>query len=201
MRWLVTSSLVLVSLIVPARAVTPQRPARGVATFAGGCFWCLEAPFEKLPGVLSVTSGYSGGRKLQPTYEEVGSGTTGHAEAVQVVFDRQRVTYEQLLEVYWHNVDPLSANGQFCDRGSQYRSAIFFHDDEQRRAAEASKTRVQQRFALKVVTELTAASTFYPAEEYHQDYAKLNPVRYQTYRTGCGRDRRLRELWGEAATH
>jgi peptide-methionine (S)-S-oxide reductase len=161
----------------------------------------MEGPFEKLPGVLSVTSGYTGGRKAQPTYAEVGSGTTGHAEAVQVVFDRQRVTYEQLLEVYWHNVDPLSANGQFCDRGSQYRSAIFFHDEPQRLAAEASKVRVQQRFVEKVVTEVVAAATFYPAEEYHQDYSKLNPVRYQTYRNGCGRDRRLRELWGEAAAH
>ncbi len=200
MRLLVISVLA-VWLAAPLAAVTPQRSPHGVATFAGGCFWCMEGPFEKLPGVLSVTSGYTGGRAPQPTYEQVGSGTTGHAEAVQVVFDRQRVTYEQLLEVYWRNVDPLSANGQFCDRGSQYRAAVFFHDEAQRRAAEASKTRVQQRFLEKVVTEVVPASTFYPAEEYHQDYYRRNPERYQRYRTGCGRDRRLRELWGEGAAH
>jgi peptide-methionine (S)-S-oxide reductase len=192
---------VLLAFAGTTQAVTPARTPNGVATFAGGCFWCMEGPFEKIPGVLSVTSGYSGGRKTDPTYEEVGSGTTGHAEAVQVVFDRRRVTYEQLLEVFWRNIDPLSANGQFCDRGSQYRSAIYYHDAEQRAAAEASKVKVQQRFVEKVVTEVAAASAFYPAEEYHQDYYKKNPVRYQTYRTGCGRDRRLRELWGEAAAH
>ncbi len=201
MRRLVTSSFLAVWLAAPLAAVTPLRSPHGVATFAGGCFWCMEGPFEKLPGVLSVTSGYTGGQTPRPTYEQVGSGTTGHAEAVQVVFDRQRVTYEQLLEVYWRNVDPLSANGQFCDRGSQYRAAVFFHDEAQRRAAEASKTRVQQRFLEKVVTDVVPASTFYPAEEYHQDYYRRNPERYQRYRTGCGRDRRLRELWGEAAAH
>ena len=190
---------VLLSCAGMAQAVTPGRTPNGVATFAGGCFWCMEGPFEKLPGVLSVTSGYTGGRKPNPTYGEVGSGTTGHAEAVQVVFDRRRVTYEQLLEVFWRNIDPLSADGQFCDRGSQYRSAVYFHDAAQRAAAEASRAKVQQRFVEKVVTEVTSASAFYPAEEYHQDYYKKNPVRYQTYRTGCGRDRRLRELWGEAA--
>ncbi len=189
------------SLAPPASAVTPKGPARGVATFAGGCFWCMEGPFEKLPGVLSVTSGYTGGQRPAPTYEQVSSGTTGHAEAVQVIFDPERVSYEKLLEVYWHNIDPLQANGQFCDHGSQYRSAVFAHGAAQQAAAEASRLRVQQRFVEKVVTQVVAAPAFYPAEEYHQDYYKKNPVRYQTYRSGCGRDRRLRELWGEAAAH
>jgi peptide-methionine (S)-S-oxide reductase len=182
-----------------AQAVTPAGPSRDVATFAGGCFWCMEGPFEKLPGVSSVTSGYTDGRKADPSYEEVSSGTTGHAEAVQVIFDPRRVSYEKLLEVYWHNVDPLSANGQFCDRGSQYRAAIFHHGEAQRQAAEASLRRVQQRFREKVVTRIAPASTFYPAEEYHQDYYKKNPLRYQSYRAGCGRDRRLKELWGDEA--
>lgn len=182
-----------------AHAVTPVAPSRDVATFAGGCFWCMEGPFEKLPGVSSVTSGYTGGQKAKPSYEEVSSGTTGHAESVQVIYDPARVSYEKLLEVYWHNVDPLSANGQFCDRGSQYRSAIFYHGEAQRQAAEASRRRVQERFHEKVVTQIVPASTFYPAEEYHQDYYKKNPLRYQSYRTGCGRDRRLRELWGDEA--
>jgi peptide-methionine (S)-S-oxide reductase len=195
--------LILALLLLPGNvlALTPPRTQNGVATFAGGCFWCMEGPFEKLPGVLAVTSGYTGGQKAAPSYEQVSSGTTGHAEAVQVVYDRRRISFERLLEVFWRNIDPLSANGQFCDRGSQYRSAVYFHDAEQRAAAEASRAKIQQRFLEKVVTEVTAASAFYPAEEYHQDYYKKNPVRYQTYRSGCGRDRRLRELWGEPGAH
>lgn len=170
-----------------------------IATFAGGCFWCMEPPFEKLAGVVSVTSGYTGGHKSNPTYEEVSAGGTGHAESVQIVYDSTQISYAQLLQVFWHNIDPLAVNRQFCDGGSQYRSAIFYHNDEQRRLAEESKQKLEQikKFDQPIVTEIVAASTFYKAEEYHQDYYKKNPVRYKVYRTGCGRDRRLKELWGE----
>ncbi len=170
------------------------------ATFAGGCFWCMEPPFDKLVGVISTTSGYIGGRKLDPTYEEVSAGHTGHAEAVQVVYDSTQVSYEQLLYVFWRNIDPFATNRQFCDSGSQYRSAIFYHHEEQRRLAEASKQKLEQtrQFDRPLVTEIVAATTFYAAEEYHQDFYKKNPLRYKTYRAGCGRDRRLKELWGDA---
>lgn len=169
------------------------------ATLAGGCFWCMEPPFEKLAGVLSVTSGYTGGHKLDPTYEEVSAGETGHAESVQVVYDSTQISYAQLLEVFWHNIDPLAANRQFCDAGTQYRSAIFYHNEEQRRLAEASKQKLEQsgRFDRPIVTEIVAATKFYPAEEYHQDFYKKNSFHYKTYRAGCGRDRRLKELWGD----
>jgi peptide-methionine (S)-S-oxide reductase len=189
--------------LVLAAALSQGAPAPGqaVATFAGGCFWCMEGPFEKLPGVVSVTSGYTGGQKKNPTYEEVSSGVTGHAESVQIVYDPKTVSYDKLLEVYWHNIDPLQANAQFCDHGSQYRSAIFFHDAAQQQAAEASKKALEASGKLsgKIVTQIVPASTFYPAEDYHQDYYKKNPIRYQTYRMGCGRDRRLKELWGAEA--
>lgn len=169
------------------------------ATFAGGCFWCMEPPFEKLAGVISVTSGYTGGQELDPTYEEVSAGGTGHAESVQVLYDSTQITYAQLLEGFWHNIDPLAVNRQFCDAGTQYRSAIFYHNDEQKRLAEASKRQLELsgRFDRPIATQIVAASTFYPAEEYHQDFYKKNPVRYKTYRLGCGRDRRLEELWGD----
>jgi peptide-methionine (S)-S-oxide reductase len=174
---------------------------RATATFAGGCFWCEETAFEGLEGVLSVTSGYTGGQKLDPTYEEVSSGSTGHAESVQVLYDPRKVSYARLLDVFWHNVDPLDAGGQFCDRGAQYRSAIFYADAEQRRLAEASKKMLEKepRFAGKIATQLVPATKFYPAEEYHQDFYKKNPVRYQEYRQGCRRDARLKQLWGEPA--
>ncbi len=170
------------------------------ATFAGGCFWCMEAPFDMLPGVISTTSGYAGGFKKKPSYEEVSAGTTGHAEAVQAVYDSTKISYAQLLQVFWRNIDPFAANRQFCDGGSQYRSAIFYHNEAQRRLAEASKQELTQsgRFKQPIVTEIVAASEFYPAEEYHQDFYKKNPLRYKAYRTGCGRDRRLKELWGES---
>jgi len=169
------------------------------ATFAGGCFWCMEPPFEKLVGVISVTSGYIGGQKRNPTYEEVSAGETGHAEAVQVVYDSTQISYAQLLQVFWRNIDPLAVNRQFCDGGSQYRSAIFYHNAEQRRLAEESKQKLEQikKFGRPIVTEIVAASAFYPAEEYHQDFYKKSPLHYKTYRAGCGRDRRLKELWGE----
>lgn len=196
-------SLALVSVLALALgAPAPGVPAeRATATFAGGCFWCMEGPFEKLPGVFSVTSGYSGGQKKNPTYEEVSAGVTGHAESVQVIYDPEKVSYEQLLEVFWHNIDPLSANGQFCDRGTQYRSAIFYRDEAQKAAALASKAKLVEsgRFKKPIVTEIVAFAAFYPAEEYHQDFYKKNAFRYQTYRMGCGRDQRLKELWGDAA--
>ena len=172
-----------------------------IGTFAGGCFWCVETAFEGLPGVLSVTSGFTGGRKQNPTYDEVSRGGTGHAEAVEIVFDPARITYERLLEVFWHNIDPLTAKAQFCDHGDQYRSAIFYHGEAQKKAAEASKQAIEGsgRFKQKIVTEIVPASTFYPAEEYHQDFYKKEPQRYASYRLGCGRDRRLKELWGDEA--
>ena len=168
------------------------------ATFAGGCFWCMEPPFDKLDGVISTTSGYTGGHKENPTYEQVSSGATGHAEAIQIIYDPDKITYGQLLEVFWRNTDPTDGGGQFCDRGSQYRTAIFYHDDEQKRVAERSRQAVIESTGFKaIVTEITGASAFYPAEEYHQDYYKKNPVRYKFYRYSCGRDKRLKELWGE----
>jgi peptide-methionine (S)-S-oxide reductase len=183
----------------PPQASTVPAKNLAIATFAGGCFWCMEAPFDVLPGVISSTSGYTGGFKDNPSYEEVSSGATGHAEAVQIVYDSTQISYAGLLEVFWHNIDPLTANRQFCDAGSQYRAAIFYHNEEQRRLAEASKQTLEQsgRFKQPIVTEIVPFSKFYDAEEYHQDYYKKNTLHYKAYRTGCGRDRRLRELWGE----
>jgi peptide-methionine (S)-S-oxide reductase len=171
------------------------QPPRAVATFAGGCFWCMEGPFDKIPGVISTTSGYTGGSKDHPTYEEVSAGTTGHRESVQVVYDPTKVTYAKLLDTFWHNVDPTDASGQFCDHGPQYRAAIFYHDAEQKRLAEASKAALSKRF--RVVTDILPASQFWPAEGYHQDYYKKNPVRYHFYRFNCGRDQRLEQIWGK----
>jgi len=201
------SSVLAVSLLVAAVSFTgaaepPAKPARAHATFAGGCFWCMEPPFEKIPGVFSVTSGYTGGQKKNPTYEEVSAGITGHAESVDIVYDPAKVTYAQLLEVFWHNIDPFTSDAQFCDHGTQYRSAIFYHDDDERRLAEETKKQVQERFHMTVATQVVAATQFYPAEEYHQDFYMRNPLRYHTYRSGCGRDQRLKEIWGaSAATH
>ncbi|MFQ5356493.1 MAG: peptide-methionine (S)-S-oxide reductase MsrA [Mariprofundaceae bacterium] len=169
------------------------------AIFAGGCFWCMEHPFDELDGVLSTTSGYTGGHKPAPTYEEVSAGNTGHAEAVQIVFDPQKISYAQLLDVFWKNIDPTTPNRQFCDHGTQYRSAIFYLGEEQGRLAKASVKSLQnsKSFEGKVVTEIIAATEFYPAEEYHQDYYRKNPLRYRFYRYNCGRDQRLQELWGK----
>jgi len=169
------------------------------ATFAGGCFWCMEPPFDKLEGVVSTTSGYTGGKVADPTYEQVTSGGTGHREAVQVVYDPTKVSYQTLLDVFWRNVDPLDDQGQFCDRGGSYRAAIFYHGDEQKRLAEASKAAIDAkgRFPQTVVTEIRQSTAFYPAEDYHQDYYKKNPLRYKYYRFSCGRDRRLEQLWGD----
>jgi peptide-methionine (S)-S-oxide reductase len=166
------------------------------ATLAGGCFWCMEPPYDELDGVLATISGYAGGKKKNPTYEEVSTGTTGHTEVVQVIYDPKKISYSRLLEVIWRNIDPLTPNRQFCDAGSQYRSAIFYHDENQKRLAEASKEAVSKRFDKPIVTEIVPAAEFYPAEDYHQDYYKKNPIRYKIYRYGCGRDQRLEELWG-----
>ena len=192
--------IAVIFLIVGGVAHAAQSPGStptAKATFAGGCFWCMEPPYDELEGVTSTISGYIGGTKKDPTYEQVSAGTTGHTEAVQITYDPQKVTYEKLLEIFWRNIDPLTANAQFCDSGSQYRSGIFYHDEAQKKLAEASKKRVQTRFKQPVVTEITAASEFYPAEDYHQDYYKKNPIRYKIYRYGCGRDQRLKELWGD----
>jgi peptide-methionine (S)-S-oxide reductase len=178
-----------------AEGVPPQATAK--ATFAGGCFWCVEADFDKVEGVISTTSGYTGGRSVNPSYEEVSRGGTGHAEAVEIVYDPAKVSYEKLLEVFWHNIDPLAKDRQFCDHGDQYRSAIFYHGQEQRALAEASKAQVAKRFKQPIQTEIVAAEPFYKAEEYHQDYYKKNPIRYRFYRFNCGRDARLEELWGK----
>jgi peptide-methionine (S)-S-oxide reductase len=173
------------------------------ATFAGGCFWCMEAPFDKLPGVVSVIPGYTGGKEKYPTYEQVSAGGTGHAESVQIVYDPKKISYNTLLDIYWHNIDPTVKDRQFCDTGYQYRSAIFYHNDEQRRTALQSKAALEKNKPFKgaIVTEITPASEFYQAEEYHQHYYKKNPLRYTYYRNGCGRDRRLKELWGNSAGH
>ena len=171
-----------------------------VAVFAGGCFWCTEADFDKLPGVLETTSGYIGGSIENPTYEEVSSGRSGHIEAVQVRFDPRQTSYAKLLEAFWPSIDPVNGNGQFCDNGPQYRSAIFYLDAEQQRLAEASKTALAAsgRLQQPIATVIQAATTFYAAEDYHQDYHTKNPLRYSYYRHGCGRDQRLQELWGKS---
>ena len=182
----------------PPKAAAQPPEGSAVAIFAGGCFWCMEPPYDKLDGVISTTSGYTGGMRANPTYKEVSAGTSGHIEVVQVVYDPRKVTYERLLEVFWRNIDPEDGGGQFCDRGPQYRSAIFPLDDAQKAAAERSKASLQSSGRLKkpVATEIISAKPFYPAEDYHQDYYQKNPIRYRYYRTSCGRDARLREVWG-----
>ena len=186
-------------------ATTPAAaPALAHATFAGGCFWCMETAFEGLPGVRSVISGYTGGFKKDPTYEEVSSGVTGHAESVQITYNPRQISYGQLLDVFWHNVDPTQAGGQFCDHGSHYRSAIFYGDSTEKRMAEVSKHAIEStphRFKEPIVTQIVAASRFWPAEEYHQDFYRKDPVRDQSYRLGCGRDLRLTRLWGKPGRH
>jgi peptide-methionine (S)-S-oxide reductase len=195
--------ILTVAIILAAATTRPDaQPADARsdrATFAGGCFWCMEPPFDELPGVISTTSGYTGGQKKDPTYEEVSSGGTGHAEAVEVVFDPAKVTYQQLLDVFWKNIDPVTPDRQFCDVGSQYRAAIFSHSEEQKRLALASKKAIEDsgRFKQPIVTEIVAAASFYRAEEYHQDYYKKNPIRFKYYKWGCGREKRLEQLWGK----
>ncbi|CAG0974589.1 Peptide methionine sulfoxide reductase MsrA [Burkholderiales bacterium] len=198
---------ITVAALVAAAPASAQAPAAGakpmtaVATFAGGCFWCMEPPYDKLTGVLATTSGYMGGKKRYPTYEEVSSGFTGHTEVVQVLYDPSKVSYEKLLDVFWVNIDPTVKDRQFCDVGSQYRTAIFVHSPEQRKAAEASIAALAKARPFKdaIVTPVADAGEFWPAEDYHQDYYLKNPVRYTYYRTGCGRDARLKQLWGDRA--
>jgi peptide-methionine (S)-S-oxide reductase len=182
--WLLSTS--------PASAAT--------AVFAGGCFWCMEEAFDEVPGVSATISGYTGGSKENPTYQEVSSGSTGHYEVVQVEYDPAQVTYGELLETFWRNVDPLDERGQFCDKGSQYLSAIFVANDQERQLAEATKAKVAEQLDMPIATQVLAAQTFYPAEDYHQDFYKTNAARYKFYKFGCGRAQRLEEIWGEPAT-
>jgi peptide-methionine (S)-S-oxide reductase len=170
-----------------------------VATFAGGCFWSMQKAFDGVAGVASVTAGYSGGSQADPNYEQVETGKTGYAESVQVIYDPARISYHGLLDIYWHHIDPLTPNQAFCDRGPQYRSIIFYRDAEQRQLAETSKQDLDKshRFATPIVTAIQPATRFYPAEEYHQQFYKKNPERYQAYVIGCGRNERIKELWGD----
>ncbi len=189
--------MVLAGLLVSqSQAADPATGAK--AYFAGGCFWCMEEVFEKVPGVTAVVSGYMGGRVENPSYEQVSAGGTGHAESVEVVYDPAKVSYTTLLDAFWHNVDPVTPNAQFCDHGSQYRAVIFYQGEEQKRLAEESKRAIEQsqRLTHPIVTELTKAAPFYPAEEYHQDFYKKNPIRYKFYKFNCGRVQRLEEVWG-----
>jgi len=195
----IVAVIALVAVLTSATAQSPA-PTTAKATFAGGCFWCVESDFDKVPGVISTTSGYTGGTKVDPTYAEVGSGRTGHAESVEIVYDPMKVTYEQLLDVFWHNIDPLVKDRQFCDVGSEYRTAIFVHDGEQQRLAEESKKRIEVQLKAPVQTEIVAAGSFYRAEEYHQDYYLKNPIRYRYYRWNCGRDQRLEQIWGKKSS-
>jgi len=181
----------------PRPSVLPTQVAEpDTAVFAGGCFWCMEPPFDKLDGVISTTSGYAGGHVSNPTYEQVTAGGTGHREAVRVLFDPDRVSFQELLEVFWKNVDPLDSGGQFCDRGFSYTTAIFPRSEEQARIAEASKADIRERLGNPVATEVVPEASFFPAEEYHQNYYQKNPLRYKFYRWSCGRDGRLEQLWG-----
>jgi peptide-methionine (S)-S-oxide reductase len=193
-----------VAAFVACGAVGPvaAQATTETAIFAGGCFWCVEADFDKVPGVISTTSGYTGGTVANPTYEQVSSKRTGHAEAVQIVFDPAKVSYEKLLDYFWHTIDPTTKDRQFCDAGSPYRTAIFAGNEAQLKAAQASRTALEKSkpFKQPIVTEIVMAGAFYPAEEYHQDYYKKNPLRYHYYRGSCGRDDRLKELWGSKAT-
>lgn len=190
---------VLLALAAAGSGALAAPPA--AAVFAGGCFWCEETAFEGVPGVRAVISGYIGGHVDNPTYEQVSAGVTGHAEAVEVIYDPAKISYEQLLDIFWRNVDPFQKNAQFCDHGSQYRSAIFYRGDDQKRAAFESLRRLEgePRFKGKIVTEIVPATKFYRAEEYHQDYYRKNPTHYKMYRMGCGRDARLKEIWGAPA--
>lgn len=191
--WIPLLALTAATLV----SAEPRNESTASALFAGGCFWCMEPPYDKLDGVLSTTSGYAGGRTKNPTYGEVSSGSTGHLEVLQVEYDPSKVTYEELLDVFWRNIDPHDPRGQFCDKGEQYQAAIFALNDEQKAAAEASKAEVEAKLSEPVVTRILPAAKFYPAEDYHQDYYKKNPVRYRFYRWNCGRDQRLEQVWGK----
>ncbi|HTM61840.1 MAG TPA: peptide-methionine (S)-S-oxide reductase MsrA [Burkholderiales bacterium] len=195
MKWLI---LALALVVAPVHAQKTEK-----AIFAAGCFWCTEAAFQDVPGVISAVSGYTGGTVKNPSYEQVSSGRTGHAEAVEVTFDPAKVSYEKLLDIFWVNHDPTVKDRQFCDAGSQYRPAIFYLSDEQKKEAEASKAKYEKlkTFKQPLLTEITKAGPFYPAEDYHQDYYKKNPLQYKFYVTGCGRYARLDSLWGDLRKH
>ena len=205
MRRQITRSVLAVAVLligawsVPSTGLAAADATSGKAYFAGGCFWCMEEVFEKVEGVLSATSGYMGGTVSNPTYEEVSAGRTGHTESVEVVYDPAKVSYQKLLDAFWRNVDPITPNAQFCDHGNQYRSAIFFQTEDEKRAADSSKQTIEQsrRFKEPIVTQIVMAPQFYPAEEYHQDFYKKNPIRYKLYKYNCGRAQRLEELWGK----
>lgn len=199
MRWIAIPLAAL--LVAPSHVPSGEsRTAQSaVATFAGGCFWSMERPFDHTPGVISTTVGFAGGRTRDPSYMQVSTEKTGHAESVEVRYDPSRVTYDQLLEIYWHNVDPITRDAQFCDHGPSYRTVIFYHDDAQRAAAERSRAVIQRHFTQPVVTEIVAAGKFYAAEAYHQHFAETHKAQYDAYRRGCGRDARLKALWGDAA--
>ncbi len=205
MRTLLLALSLLVATTCRAEdTAPPQAPSANTtasAVFAGGCFWCMEQPFDDLDGVLSTTSGYTGGSVPDPTYEQVSAGNTGHVEAVEVVYDPERIGFDELLAMFWRNIDPLDDGGQFCDRGSPYRTAIFVHDTEQRRLAEASRQAIREQLGQPLATPIRDAGPFYAAEDHHQDYYRKNPLRYRYYRRGCGRDARLEELWGAGAKH
>jgi peptide-methionine (S)-S-oxide reductase len=200
MRRLYVSLIAVAALVMPL-AAQAQRVTTETAIFASGCFWCTEVDFDKVDGVVTTTSGYIGGKTANPTYQQVTSGTTGHTEAVKIEFDPAKVNYARLVEIFWRTMDPLDAGGQFCDRGSGYRSGIFPVNAEQQRIAEASKQKLidEKRFKQPIVTEITPGQTFWNAEEYHQDFYRKNPGRYYSYRAGCGRDARVRALWGNEA--
>jgi peptide-methionine (S)-S-oxide reductase len=215
LAWSLAAALAVAAALVVAQGAAPGAPAAPAApaaameagtakaTFAGGCFWCVESDFDKVPGVLSTTSGYTGGTVPNPSYSQVSAKTTGHAEAVEIVYDPAKVSYAQLLDVYWHSIDPTTLNRQFCDGGSPYRTAIYAHGPEQLAQAQASKAALEKTkpFPAPIVTEIQLAGAFYPAEAYHQDYAQKNPLRYNYYRSSCGRDARLQQLWGQAGKH
>ena len=192
-------ALICISGLILSGMGTAQAVDYEKATFAGGCFWCMEPPFDKLEGIVSTTSGYIGGHKKDPTYKQVSAGGSGHTEAVQVVYNPEKISYEKLLQVFWKNIDPTVKDRQFCDKGSQYRTGIFYHSETQKKLATQSRETLEKSkpFKAPIVTELTQADTFYPAEEYHQDYYQKNPLRYKYYRYSCGRDERLKELWGD----
>jgi peptide-methionine (S)-S-oxide reductase len=197
---MMTRSLAAVALLAAAGIAGDAQAETQSAVFAGGCFWCVEEAFDAVPGVVATTSGYTGGTVANPTYRDVSAGGTGHVEAVKVDYDAARVSYEQLLETFWRNIDPFDPAGQFCDKGSSYRSGVFVATEEERGAAETTKAVIAKRFDMPVATEIVPEQTFYPAEDYHQNFHETNPARYKYYKWGCGRAQRLEEIWGKPAT-
>lgn len=187
----------LLAAALGGSALAQGAPQRAVATFAGGCFWCVESDFDKVPGVLETISGYTGGHVANASYEQVSSGSTGHAESVEVIYDPSKVTYQQLLTYFWHHIDPTVKDRQFCDYGNQYRTAIFVHNDEERKLAEELKKKVEAELKVPIYTQIVDAGPFYKAEEYHQDFYKKNKVKYEFYRWNCGRDQRVKQIWGD----